>query len=276
MHESTSTPTPARHQDTVVDQFTKQALPFSTAPVITNEETLRRLVDLAEAGPQDTVLDVACGPGLIVCAFAVVARQAVGIDLTPAMIERARALQREKGLSNVSWRVGDVLPLPYEDASFSIVTSRYAFHHFENPPAVMAEMARVCAPGGKVVLVDGIASPDAKKAAAFNRMEKLRDPSHVRTMALAELAELPRAAGLVELRTAFYGLEVELEKVLQASFPDPGDADKIRRIFVDELTQNNMDVQARGDGIPIHFTYPIAIIVAGKPRWRADQSEASL
>src|SRR5207244_7010379 len=135
-------------RELVVEQFTKQAIPFSTAPGIQDRDALALLVAATRAGADDAVLDVACGPGLVVCAFAAVVRHATGVDLTPAMIERARALQAEKGLENVSWRLGDVLPLPYPDGSFSIVTSRFAFHHFLDPRGVLAEMKRVCAPGG--------------------------------------------------------------------------------------------------------------------------------
>ena len=74
-----------RHNETIIDQFTRQAVPFATAPAIRNAEALNRIVQLAGAGQQDTVLDVACGPGLLVCAFARVVRQATGIDITPAM-----------------------------------------------------------------------------------------------------------------------------------------------------------------------------------------------
>ena len=155
-------------------------MPFSTAPGIMDEQALRQIVEFAGAGPQDTVLDVACGGGIIVCALAKVVRHATGIDLTPAMLERARALAAEQKLSNVSWKQGDVLPLPYPDGAFSLVTSRFAFHHFLEPAAVLAEMKRVCASGGRVAVIDTEASPDAGKAAEFNRMEKLRDPSHVR------------------------------------------------------------------------------------------------
>ena len=75
------------HQDLILDQFTKQAVPFATAPGIQDEEALKLVVEFTGAGPNDTVLDVACGPGLVVCAFAPVVRHATGIDLTPAMID---------------------------------------------------------------------------------------------------------------------------------------------------------------------------------------------
>src|SRR5205809_4218121 len=135
-------------RDLVVEQFTKQAIPFSTAPGIQDRDALALLVAATRAGADDTVLDVACGPGLVVCAFAAVVRHATGIDLTPAMIERARALQAERGLGNVTWRLGDVLPLPYADGSFSIVTSRFAFHHFLDPGPVLAELQPVRSAGG--------------------------------------------------------------------------------------------------------------------------------
>ncbi|MBI3799695.1 MAG: methyltransferase domain-containing protein [Deltaproteobacteria bacterium] len=248
------------HQDLILDQFTKQAIPFATAPGIKDEEALKLVVDFTGAGPIDTVLDVACGPGLVVCAFAQVARHATGIDLTPAMIERARTLQQEKGLTNVTWQVGDVLPLPYPAASFSIVTSRFAFHHFQDPQAVLAEMKRVCTPGGKVVVIDVIASPDPEKAAAYNRMEKLRDPSHVRGLTLVELERLFQQMALPAPRKTFYRLEAEVEDLLQRSFPNPGDADEIRRMFVESLDNDGLGMDTRRQGNKIHLAYPIAVL----------------
>ena len=140
----------AGHRKRILDQFTRQAVPFSSAPAMKNEDALRLLIDFAGASSHDTVLDVACGPGIVVCAFADVVEHATGIDLTPAMIERARLLQAEKGLDNITWQVGDIVPLPCPDCSFSIVTSRYAFHHLEAPQAALSEMKRVCRVGGKV------------------------------------------------------------------------------------------------------------------------------
>src|SRR5204862_6900356 len=118
------------HRDLIVEQFTKQAVPFSTAPGVRDEEALRLLVDFAGAGPEDTVLDVACGPGLVVCALAAVVRHATGIDVTPAMIERARALAAEQGLANVAWQVGDVLPLSCPSGACSRGVLPLAFHYF--------------------------------------------------------------------------------------------------------------------------------------------------
>src|SRR5947208_6635331 len=203
------------HRRLILDQFTRQAVPFSQM----RDHSPGLILAAAEVRPDDTVLDVACGPGLVVCAFARVARHVTGIDLTPAMIERARGIQRERGLRNVTFEVGDVRALPHPDASFTIVASRFAFHHIPEPAAVLAEMKRVCTPGGKVLVTDVEASPDPAKAAAFNRMERLRDPSHVRALPLAELLALFSAVELPAPRTTAYDLRSELEGLLGRSFP---------------------------------------------------------
>jgi SAM-dependent methyltransferase len=249
-----------KHSDLILDQFTRQAVPFATAPSIKDEAALQLIVDWSGAGPEDTVLDVACGPGLVVCAFARVARHATGIDITPAMLERARAHAAGLGLTNVTWRQGDVLPLPWPDASFTVVTSRFAFHHFLDPGAVLREMARVCAPGGTVMVVDSAPAPD--KADAFNRMEVVRDPSHARALPLAEHLELFRRAGLPEPRVTHYRLEGELESLIARSFPKPGDDVTLRRIFADSLADDALGIQARRQGDTIYYGYPVAVLAA--------------
>jgi len=250
------------HRDLIVEQFTKQAVPFSTAPGVRDEEALRALVEFAGAQGDDIALDVACGPGIVVCALAAVVRHATGIDVTAAMIERARTLAAEKGLVNVTWQVGDVLPLPYPDESFSLVTSRFAFHHFPDPAAVLAEMRRVCTPGGRVLVVDVVASTDPAKADAFNRMERLRDPSHVRARPLAELRGLFAAAGLPAPQAAFVELRSDLDGLLERSFPEPGDDERVRHMFLDSLTDDGLGLGTRRSGERIVFAYPVAMLAA--------------
>src|SRR5438445_326574 len=107
----------AEHQRLILEQFTKQAVPFAQM----QNHSPELLLAASGAGPEDTVLDVACGPGLLSCAFAKLTRHVTGIDLTPAMIEQAKAMQQSDGLTNLSWHLGDVQSLPFADASFSLV-----------------------------------------------------------------------------------------------------------------------------------------------------------
>lgn len=260
----------AEHEDRIREEFTKQAALFAESPKMRDEEALRKLIELVSAGPADTVLDVACGPGIVVCAFAQVVANATGIDLTPAMIERARSLQEEKGLTNVSWQVGDVRRIPFSDGSFSIVTSRYAFHHLEEPQAVLAEMVRVCKPGGRIVVVDVAASDTRSKADAFNRMEKQRDPSHVRAMNLTELEGLFLAENLSVTNKDFYRIDFDVDTLLQGSFPADGDREGLRKVFRASVKSDGLGVNTREMDGKLVCSYPIALLLAqleGKRSW---------
>jgi SAM-dependent methyltransferase len=254
--------TDAAHSDLIRDQFTRQATPFSTAAPIADSGALRMIVEAAEAGPDDLVLDVACGGGIVVCAFAPYVKQATGIDMTPAMLDRARHLATEKGIANVTWREGDVTRLPYPDGAFTIVVTRFAVHHFPEPEAVLREMVRVCAPDGRIVVVDTYASPDPEKAEEFNRLEKLRDPSHVRCLALAELRHLFDAAGLGEPQASFYELRDTVKNLLARSFPNPGDDAKIIELFDASIADDRLGIPVRRDGDSLEYAYPVAILAA--------------
>lgn len=246
----------------IVEQFTRQAVPFAEMPMHNGEDTNRIVIETAGIGPSDVVLDVACGPGLITAAVAKVARHVTGIDLTPAMIDEARKTQRAAGLTNMDWRVGDVSALPFADASFSAVITRYSFHHFLEPQMVLANMVRVCRPGGIVTVVDVFMTTDEQRE-AYDRMERLRDPSHTQALLLEELTAMFHGARIIEMKTAFYKLDVALESLLTATRTKPEDAETVRRIFEDDLDADRLGVGANRQDDGIHFAFPI-VVVAGR------------
>jgi ubiquinone/menaquinone biosynthesis C-methylase UbiE len=248
--------------DTVLDQFTRQATPFANSAAMRDEDALRLLVEFSGAGADDTVLDVACGPGLVVAAFAKACRHTTGIDLTPAMIDKAREHAAALGLTNVDWRVCNVLPLPFPDRTFSVVVSRFAFHYFPDPLAVLREMARVCTRPGRIVVADIAASDDRGRAAALNTMERLRDPSHTRALPLAELRGLFAEAGLPAPRESYYDVRADLEGLLKTSFPASGDVPVIRKMFEDSVTDDGLGMKTRRKDDRILLSYPIAILAA--------------
>ena len=256
--------TDTSHDALIRDQFTRQASVFNAAAPIANEDALKLIVEAGRPGPGDTVLDVACGGGLVARAFAPLVRHATGIDVTPAMLDQARKAASEKGLANTSWDLGDVTALPYADGSFTIVATRFSFHHFLDPLAVLREMVRVCAPGGRVVVVDSCPSEDKAKAAAFNRLELLRDPSHTRALPLSELKSLFAAAGLGEPRVRFSELRDVVGNLLARSYPNPGDAPKIVEMFRAAARDDSLGIPVRLDGEAIHYAYPVAIVAAAR------------
>lgn len=252
------------HNDTVIDQFTRQADAFAAARPIRDEQALDLLVAACRAAPGDAALDVACGPGLVACAFAEVVRTVVGIDLTPAMLDKGRALAAEKNLGNVSFRTGDVNALPFKDASFSIVTSRYAFHHFTEPARVLREMTRVCTPGGCIAVMDMVASDDPAKAALFNTMETLRHPSHAGALTQAAMLRCFADAGLPVPAVTPCTMKVELEALLATSFPEEGDRETVRQIVTASVADDAMGVGSYAKDGRVYFSYPIAIFVSRK------------
>ena len=248
------------HRSRILDQFTRQAAPFAASAQIRNEEAIARIVEMAGTGPDDTVLDVACGPGLVSCAFARVARRVTGIDITPRMLEQARELQERRNLNNVEWHNGDVANLPFADGAFSVVVSRFAFHHFTDPLTVLLEMRRVCRFGGRVVVAD--TSPEPSTADAFNAMERLRDPSHTKALSPPEFDALFTAAGLPGPRRLRDIPADELENLLARSFPEPGNADRIRELFRESFGDDRLGVFPVLTGEEIRFSFPTMIFAA--------------
>jgi ubiquinone/menaquinone biosynthesis C-methylase UbiE len=248
--------------DIVLDQFTRQATPFASSAAMRDQDALRLLVEHSGVTAADTVLDVACGPGLVVAAFAQTCRHASGIDLTPAMIEKAREHSAALALANVDWHVGNVLPLPFPDRSFSLVVSRFAFHHFPDPRAVIAEMARVATRPGRIVVADMAASDDPRRADALNRMERLRDPSHTKALTLAEMRALFAEVGAGTPRETYYDVRGDLEGLLATSFPAPGDEAVIRKMFADSVADDGLGMKTKLKGERVLLSYPIAIFAA--------------
>jgi SAM-dependent methyltransferase len=118
-------------------------------------------------------------------------RQVVGVDLTPALLELAADRLRDAGITNVLLQEGNAAELPFLDASFDLVMCRGAVHHFPRPEEAVAEMARVCRPGGRVVVADMVA-PSAEVRDAFDAVHRCLDPSHAGVLLEGELAELVR------------------------------------------------------------------------------------
>jgi SAM-dependent methyltransferase len=254
------------HHRAVVEQFTLQADAFSRMPRLTNDLVLAA----AAATPTDDVLDVACGPGLLACELARTARRVTGLDLTPAMLDKARARQHELGLGNLTWVAGEAARLPFPDAAFAVVFTRYSFHHLPDPPAAFAEMVRVCRPGGRVVVADVFAR-DPEQGDRFDRLERLRDPSHVRALALGELTGLFAAAGLLGVGVQLYRHEFALEQVLAGSFPDsPGDLDEVRRRVAEDVGHDGLGLAACVHDGEVRIGYAVAV-VAGR-KWTASRT----
>lgn len=251
------------HDDLIRDQFSRQAEGFARAPELHGEAQVRPLIEAARPQPDETMIDLACGPGTVVAAFAPLVKRAVGVDATEAMLGEARRLAREKRLDNVEWRSSSVYALPFADGFFDIVTCRFAFHHFQEPARAFAEMVRVCREGGRIVLCDGIAPADLEKAAAFNATERFRDPSTASFLPLATLLDFFAQASLPAPAIGPFQVAYAIEELVATSFPVNDDRVTLQRMIEDLVATDALEVGTKPGGTC--FIFPVVVLSATKP-----------
>ncbi len=215
----------------IQQEFTKQAEAYAANPNITDPAWAMRLVQAAQPHTQDQVLEIATGPGYVALAFAPVAQEVVGIDLTAAPLAIAEANRQARGLTNVRFEAADANQLPFADGAFDIVVCRLAVHHVAAPERVFQEMVRVCRAGGKVVIEDLLASEQPGRAAYYNGWERLRDPSHVTALSLTQLIALYAAAGLEIEQVQSEPKTQIVEQWLQNAQTPPAQATEVRRLI---------------------------------------------
>lgn len=246
------------HRNLIVDHFTKHAIPFDKRSNQHVRQTFDEIHTLVQVTKDDIVLDVASGTGSLAVEFAKICNKVIGIDLTPAMIEKAKKLQEMNTLDNIRWDIGDVTQtLPYTSNSFSIVTTTFSFHHMLDPLSVLMEMNRVCNIGGKIIVVD--ITPPPKKASTYNQLQHLRDPSHIKFLIISEFEDLFQKGGLPIIKRGFYRIKTELEDQLRTS--DPTSIDRIRQMFVEDIKYDTLGLESHYEGNEIYFSYPISIFV---------------
>jgi ubiquinone/menaquinone biosynthesis C-methylase UbiE len=215
--------------------FTEQSKGFSVdGETYADADGLAWMLKDLPLSPDAVALDIATGTGEFARALAPHVRKLIGLDATEAMLEQGRKFVEHQGIENIVFRQGVVQELPFEDESFDIVASRYAFHHFADPKPVISEMARVCKTGGHVIIVD-IVVPDAKTAAEYQYYEWLCDPSHTRCLASDEFETYFRLFGLESLSARTRVIDEELGEWMDFSLTATERRDEIQSAVSAEL-----------------------------------------
>jgi len=254
------------HFERVKRACAKQAARFSDAKSNrANERYIRWILDSLPAAPGGEALDVAAGTGILSRALAGRFARVTAIDLSVDMLQQGRFETERAGIGNLAFAEGNAERLPFADGSFDLVMSRFAFHHFPDPAAVLREMGRVCREAGTVAVVDIVAPDDPELKRSYNRYERLRDPSHAEALGRAELAALFREAGLAVEIAEGIDVPVDFDRWIRLTGTDERTAEEIRFDLEAELaggppTGMRPFVQ---DG-RLHFTHAYCKVIARK------------
>lgn len=220
-----------QHKERVRAQFGATAQDYVASPRHRSGPDLVRLVELAEGQPHERALDIATGGGHTALAVAPTVSHVVASDLTPKMLAAAEAFIRDQGITNVSFEIAEAERLPFDDASFDIVTCRIAPHHFADPRAFCREVARVLKPGGRFVLMDSTSPEDDELDRFINDVEWRRDKTHVRSYRLSEWQEMIEATGMVLDATEVVERTYEWGSWTERSRMAPDERDELETIM---------------------------------------------
>ena len=260
----------------VQQQFGAHAAAYATSAVHAKGASLARLVEVVRPEPHWQMLDIATGAGHTAAAFAPHVARAIASDVTPEMLAEAAKLAASRGLANMETAHADASALPFQDGRFDLVTSRIAPHHFPDVATFVAEVWRVLRPGGIFALVDNIA-PDPLStpgfsaaelrdaAIAYNAFEKMRDPSHVRCLGLAEWSEVIAGSGFILTHQERLPKDMEFEPWATRLGCDASTVSRLRAMLVDGTPALQAFLKPRTVDGQLWFTLDEAIVVAHRP-----------
>jgi ubiquinone/menaquinone biosynthesis C-methylase UbiE len=157
---------------------------------------LERLVNLGKPQPDWLVLDIATGGGHTALKFSPTVENIIAVDLTPKMLNAARAFVEGQGITKIIFGCANAEALPFSGSVFDAVTCRIAPHHFNDCGRFIQESARVLKPGGRFLLQDHVLPDDEVAARYIDDFERLRDPGHIRAFSHEEWINLTQNSGL--------------------------------------------------------------------------------
>jgi len=175
-----------KQQVVVVQQFGSTASAYLTSAVHAQGADLDMLRAAAQRLSHPSVLDLGCGAGHASFAVAPHAQSVTAFDLSAQMLDVVAQAARERGLHNLETRQGNAAQLPFADASFDLVVTRFSAHHWLDVPAALREVARVLRPQGSFIVIDIVAPQEPLYDTTLQAVELLRDGSHVRDYRVCE------------------------------------------------------------------------------------------
>jgi ubiquinone/menaquinone biosynthesis C-methylase UbiE len=252
-----------RRRPSVERFFAQHAEGYSRSQSHAHGADLEALLKALAPKKTETALDVATGTGFTAAALSPFVKHVIGIDRTDEMLAKAREFARGKGLANVTFETGDALELKYPDASFDILTTRRATHHFEDVPRFLLEAKRVLARKGRLGIVD--MSPPKGAERFMNRIEKLRDGSHVEAFTPEAWKSMLLQSGLRILSSQILDEHIQFERWLYPVEPGGKEEAAVRSAWSHASLQSKLLLKAdSARGAVRAWTKSRLVLVASK------------
>jgi ubiquinone/menaquinone biosynthesis C-methylase UbiE len=197
------------HDNAVLEQFDPKAETYLASAVHSAGPDLERALELVRSAAPRSMLDVGCGAGHLSFALAPALERVVASDPAPAMLATVERAARERGLGRIETRRAAADALPFYQAAFCLVSTRYSAHHWRDLPAALREMRRTLKPNGYLLAIDVLGDDAPLVDTHLQALELLRDPSHVRNRSAAEWRALLERSGFAVADEAHWPLRLE-------------------------------------------------------------------
>lgn len=185
-------------------QFDRQSDRYGRSHILADTADVAEALALVGPSEGRPALDVATGGGHAALRLAREGWKVTAGDISARMLENAGRLLQDAGFA-IETRLFPAEEMPFSDASFDLVSSRVAPHHFSSPQRFALEAARVLRPGGHLLLIDGcVPDNDPESEEWLHRVEKWRDPSHGRFLSRASWETLVAKSGLSLVASALH------------------------------------------------------------------------
>ncbi len=225
--------------------------------LIDRGQRLRDLLKFARIPADSRILDVGAGDGQMTLLLAEEgAREVVGIDINPVMLESAEYLRLSRttpSASKVSFRLAPAQALPFSDEWFDVVFCRLMLHHTAKPERVLAEAVRVLKSGGVLIFADLLGADDSVKRATQNAIEEKRNPAYVAARTADQYRKLISNAGLSIETEKISIFERELEEWLTDMEVEPGARSVVRDMLEAGIETDASGLHVRRQGMKLLF-----------------------